>query len=128
MTADAENVRVLLCDDSAQLRALVRRDLVGDPVITVVAETADGREAIALAAANDLDVIVLDLHMPGPEPADLVRRLRRAAPGAAIVTYSGIDPRTIEGLDAGTVYHVPKVSDLPVLRRAVRRLGAARVP
>jgi len=110
---------VLLCDDAVELRVLLRSELERDRTITIVGETGDGDTALLLARRTAPHVILLDLDMPGPEPADVVLGLRRAAPYTALVTFSGHDPRSVLG-DAAR--HVPKTTELAMIRRAVRSL------
>jgi DNA-binding NarL/FixJ family response regulator len=115
--------RVLLCDDARELRALLRSALDA-PDVRVVGEAADGDDALRLAAATQPDVVVVDLHMPGPPADALLRALPKAAPGAAIVTYSGADPQTLAGGPAAVVaLHVPKTTELHVVRDRVRELA-----
>ena len=70
-----KKIRLLLADDHAILRAGLRVLLDAQPDMTVVAEAADGHEALRSGAVNRPDVAVVDLTMPGHE--------RRADPGAA---------------------------------------------
>jgi DNA-binding NarL/FixJ family response regulator len=127
-------MRVLLCDDSAELRALLRSAIEGgrNPVgaaedVMIVGEAGDGDAALRLAAEHQPDVVVMDLEMPGPAPAPLLRALRRVAPRAAIVTFSGHDPAVVAGPAAREIaLHVPKTTDLAAAGRAVRELGGAR--
>ncbi|HMI70972.1 MAG TPA: response regulator transcription factor [Solirubrobacteraceae bacterium] len=124
-------MRILLCDDSAELRALLRsaiehgRNPVGAADdVTIVGEVGDGDAALRLAAEHQPDVVVLDLEMPGPAPAALLRTLRRLAPRAAIVTFSGHDPAVVAGAAAREIaLHLPKTTDLTAAGRAVRELG-----
>jgi two-component system nitrate/nitrite response regulator NarL len=118
-------MRILLCDDSAELRALLRsavEDAEGE--VTIVGEVGDGDAALRLAAEHQPDVVVVDLEMPGPTPGALLRSLRRLAPRAAIVTFSGHDPAVVAGPAAREIaLHLPKTTDLTVAGRAVRELG-----
>lgn len=124
-------MRILLCDDSAELRALLRsaieqgRNPVGAADdVAIVGEVGDGDAALRLAAEHQPDVVVLDLEMPGPAPAALLRTLRRLAPRAAIVTFSGHDPTVVAGPAAREIaLHLPKTTDLAAAGRAVRELG-----
>lgn len=63
-TAAKEPVRVLLVDDSALARALLRELLEAAPGIAVVGEAANGREAVRLAAELKPDLVTMDLEMP----------------------------------------------------------------
>jgi DNA-binding NarL/FixJ family response regulator len=116
-------VRILLCDDTAELRSLLRSALEDQDDVTIVGEVGDGHAAIARAAAEP-DVVVLDLEMPGPAPAALLSTLRRVAPRASIVTFSGHDPAAVAGAAAGEItLHVPKTTDLTAAARAMCELG-----
>jgi DNA-binding NarL/FixJ family response regulator len=118
-------MRILLCDDSAELRALLRSAIEqGSDDVAIVGEVGDGDAALRLAAEHQPDVVVLDLEMPGPAPAPLLRTLRRLAPRAAIVTFSGHDPAVVAGPAAREItLHRPKTTDLTAAGRAVRELG-----
>jgi len=118
-------MRILLCDDSAELRALLRSAIENAPEdVEIVGEVGDGDAALRLAAEHQPDVVVVDLEMPGPAPGPLLRRLRRLAPEAAIVTFSGHDPAVVAGPAAREIaLHLPKTTDLAAAGRAVRDLG-----
>jgi len=58
-------VRVLLADDNARFRGVLRRLLERDPDIVVVAEAGDGAEALDLAEDVRPDVVLMDVSMPG---------------------------------------------------------------
>jgi DNA-binding NarL/FixJ family response regulator len=121
-------MRILLCDDSAELRALLRsaiEDAAED--VEIVGEVGDGDAALRLAVEHQPDIAVVDLEMPGPAPAQLLRTLRRLAPEAAIVTFSGHDPAMVAGPAAREIaLHLPKTTDLTAAGRAVRELGRRR--
>ena len=118
-------MRVLLCDDSAELRALLRSAIEeGREDVEIVGEVGDGDAGLRLAAEHQPDVVVLDLEMPGPAPAALLRALRRLAPRAALVTFSGHDPAVVAGPAAREIaLHLPKTTDLIAAGHAVRELG-----
>ena len=118
-------MRILLCDDSAELRALLRSAIEGGQAdVVIVGEVGDGDAALRLAAEHQPDVVVMDLEMPGPGPAALLRTLRRVAPRTAIVTFSGHDPAGAAGPAAREIaLHLPKTTDLAAAGRAVRELG-----
>jgi DNA-binding NarL/FixJ family response regulator len=116
-------VRVLLCDDTPELRALLRHALEAEGGLEIVGEVGDGDAAVQLATDEQPDVVVLDLEMPGPDPAALLTGLRRAAPGAALVTYSGHEPASVAGSAVDEIaLHIPKTTDLTAAARAVRAL------
>jgi DNA-binding NarL/FixJ family response regulator len=112
-------LRVLLADDAAEMRALLRWALVRDDgAIEVVDEVADGETALARVRDLAPDVVILDLQMPGPPPAELLRAM--AATGVPIVTFSGFEPDLVAPEEARLVaLHVPKTTDLPLVRQAI---------
>ena len=120
-------MRVLLCDDTPELRSLMRYALESEDGVEVVGEVGDGDAAVLLAADEQPDIVVLDLEMPGPRPEALLLALRQAAPDAALVTFSGHDPATVAGAAVGEIaLHLPKTTDLQAAGRAVRDLGRRR--
>ena len=60
-------IRVLLADDQSLLRATFRIVIDSNPDLEVVAEAADGAEAVALAHVHHPDVVVMDIRMPGTD-------------------------------------------------------------
>jgi DNA-binding NarL/FixJ family response regulator len=118
-------VRILLCDDTPELRALLRSALEAGGGVEIVGEAGDGDAAVRLAADEQPAIVVLDLEMPGPDPEALVVGLRDAAPDAALVTFSGHRPADVIGAAVEEIaLHVPKTTDLAVAARAVRALGS----
>jgi DNA-binding NarL/FixJ family response regulator len=118
-------VRVLLCDDTPEMRALLRYALEAEGGVDIVGEAGDGDAAVRLAADEQPDVVVLDLEMPGPDPEALLTGLRRAARAAALVTFSGHEPAAVAGAAVDEIaLHVPKTTDLTAAARAVRQLGS----
>ncbi|MFI9010854.1 response regulator [Actinosynnema sp. NPDC053489] len=84
-------IRVVVADDEAMVRAGVRAILATDPGIEVVAEAADGHEAVRAAAAHRPDVVLLDIRMPRLDGLAALADLRRAAPGVAVVVLTTFD-------------------------------------
>ena len=121
-------MRLLLCDDTPELRSLMRYALESEDGVEVVGEVGDGDAAVLLAADEQPHVVVLDLEMPGPDPGALLTGLRRAAPDAALVTFSGHEPAAVAGDAVEEIaLHVPKTTDLAAAARAVRELASSRL-
>ncbi|WP_328324028.1 response regulator transcription factor [Kribbella sp. NBC_00382] len=78
-------IRVLLADDEAMVRAGVRAILGSDELIEVVAEAADGQEAIALTQRHRPDVAVLDIRMPRMDGLAAGAEIKRTVPETAVV-------------------------------------------
>lgn len=81
-------IRVLIVDDSATIRALMREVLDGDPAITVTGVAASAEEAEQIFAEAEPDVVTLDIEMPGMIGLDYLGRLldRRQCP---VIMLSG---------------------------------------
>jgi DNA-binding NarL/FixJ family response regulator len=78
-------IRVLLADDEAMVRAGVRAILGTDEEIDVVAEAADGVEAVEAVRRHRPDVAVLDIRMPRMDGLAAGAEIRRTMPGTAVV-------------------------------------------
>src|SRR4051812_13214069 len=83
--------RVLLVDDVDDIRTIVRHALRRRGGFDVVAEAADGGEAITKAGDQQPDLIVLDLGLPDLAGREVMSRLRAVAPGARIVVFTGAE-------------------------------------
>nr|WP_282572155.1 chemotaxis-specific protein-glutamate methyltransferase CheB [Roseomonas acroporae] len=102
----------MLCDDSATVRAAMRRLLEGDPGVRVVAQAADGRQALAAAAEARPDVVLLDLEMPVMDGMTALPLLLRGASPPAVIVASSLTQRgaaaAMAALRAGAADYVPK--------------------
>jgi DNA-binding NarL/FixJ family response regulator len=91
-------VRVVVVDDSGELRLVVRQVLEASPSFLVVGEAGDGAEALDVAAATQPDLILLDLDMPGVGGIESIPRLRARVEAAKIVVLSGLPRGAMEPL------------------------------
>ncbi len=87
--------RVVLADDSNDVRALLRVQLEMDGRFAVVGEANDGAVAVEVVRELQPDLIVLDLAMPRVDGLTALPLLREVAPGARIVVLSGFDSLTV---------------------------------
>ncbi|CAM4168161.1 response regulator transcription factor [Nocardia ninae] len=106
-------IRVLLADDEAMIRAGVRAILASDPGIEVVAEAADGREAVALTQVHQPDVALLDIRMPVLDGLGAAAELRETHPEVAVVIVTTFDEGdyVARALAAGVKGFLLKASD-----------------
>ena len=120
-------LRVALVDDHAMVRAGQARLLALEPDLSVVAEYADADAAFdALRAApHTVDVLVLDISLPGRSGLDLLRRVTMHWPRLAVLVCSMHDspPMLAQALAAGARGFVTKASDPGVLVDAVRAVA-----
>ncbi|MFF9148290.1 response regulator [Streptomyces sp. NPDC014861] len=107
MTAPA---RILLADDHALVRRGVRLILDAEPDMTVVAEAADGAEAVARAREQGVDLAILDIAMPRRTGLQAARELARVRPGLRTLMLTMYDNEQyfFEALRAGASGYVPK--------------------
>lgn len=123
----SDQIRVLLVDDHALLRAGFRTILDTQHDITVVGEASSGAEAVAQASALRPDVITMDVQMPDMDGIEATRRIvADPAVGAAIaiVTTFDRDDYLYQALDAGASGFLLKNAGAEDLIAAVRALAA----
>ena len=108
-------VRVFLCDDVAEFRALMRAVLEEAAGCHVVGEAADGVEGVRGVACTRPDVVLLDLDMPGGDGLSAIPGMRDAAPDARIVVLSSFSAERMErrALEAGADAYLEKRTPLP---------------
>jgi DNA-binding NarL/FixJ family response regulator len=82
-------IRVAIVDDHAIVRAGLRQFLAEQIDLDVVAEAADGRAALDLVRAGGIDVLVMDLSMPGQGGVDALIAIRARAPELPVLILSG---------------------------------------
>jgi DNA-binding NarL/FixJ family response regulator len=80
--------RVLVVEDSAAFRTLVRELLRDEPALLVVGEVASGEEALRLAPDLRPDVALVDLTLPGINGYETARGLRALIPGLRVILMS----------------------------------------
>lgn len=106
----AEPTRILLADDHALVRRGLRLILDAEPDLTVVAEAANGTEAVAAATAGGVDLAVLDIAMPQMTGIQAAWQISRSAPEVRILILSMYDNEQyfFESLRAGASGYVLK--------------------
>ena len=123
--ADMRPVRAVLCDDVREFRLLLRLELEAGHDIEVVAEAADGEEAVRMIDTLRPDVAVVDLVMPGLDGLEVVRRIRRTLPGVRLLVLSGLNASVVgeAAVQHGADRYMEKGEPLPTLRSAVLELA-----
>jgi two-component system chemotaxis response regulator CheY len=101
--------RVLITDDAAFMREMLR-EILTDGGYEIVAEAADGDEALARFREHRPDVITLDIVMPGKSGLDVLREITALDPSACIVMCSalGQEALVMEALEAGAKEYIIK--------------------
>ena len=90
-------IRVAVCDDARAVKFFLRAVLEEEGDMEVVSTTSTGAEALEAVGETRPDILLLDLVLPDvPEPADLVRDLRKRSPGTAILLMSNMPATRLE--------------------------------
>lgn len=133
---------VLVVDDSASVRAVLRRFLARDPELRVIGEAADGEAAVEGVLRLRPDVLLLDLAMPKLDGFGVLAALAGRAPVPTVILTSRADRAEVraafEALRAGAVELLPKPEDpeswrhladtLPAVLRAAARSARPTAP
>lgn len=116
--------RVLVVDDSEDLRLLLRMRMERLEGLDVVGEAEDGMQAVEMAAALQPDLVVLDLAMPRMDGLEALPLIREAAPGVRVVVLSGFNQSTMseKAMAAGADGYVVKGGPLHELFEVVEAL------
>ncbi|MGN9912560.1 response regulator [Phytohabitans sp. LJ34] len=121
-------IRVLLADDQGLVRAGFRALLDAEPDIEVVAEAADGVEAVRLTGQTRPDVVLMDIRMPGVDGLEATRRIAAdpalAATRIVILTTFELDEYLFEALRVGASGFLVKDTEPVELLRGVRAVAA----
>ena len=122
----------LVVDDDASIRFVLGRALEGLGIR--VTEVDDGAEVMAMICGHHFDLLVIDLYMPGMNGFEVLRQVRRSAPGlrpaprtsrdVPVLVVSGeIEPESIANArHLGATAQLPKPVDIDDFEAEVRRL------
>ena len=123
-------VRVLLADDNARFRGVLRRLLERDPEIVVVAEAGDGAEALELAEDVRPDVVLMDVSMPGLDGLEATYALKAQLPDVTVLMLSVGDKEQeiAAGLAGGAAEYLVKGGPAREIVDAIKRYDPFRVP
>ncbi len=121
-------ITVLLADDHPLVRAGLRAVLSTTDGITIVGETSDGQQAVALGADLGPDVIVMDLQMPGLHGIEATRQIAARRPSTAILvlTMFDDDDTVFAAMRAGAAGYLVKGADGTEIVDAVRSVAAGQ--
>lgn len=123
-----DKVRVALADDDARIRSALVDVLLDDGRFEVVADVASGDEIVRLAATEPLDIVLVDVAMPGGG-VEAVTRLRDLdhPPVVAVVSANTGRETVVANLRAGAQGYVAKTGTSHCLAEMVHRMAAGEV-
>jgi len=124
-----QEIRVLLADDHAVLRAGLRALLEKEPGLVVVGEAGTGSEAVALAKTTRPHVVLMDLAMPGKGGVEATRRIVGLGLGAKVLVLTALpqELQLSEALEAGASGFMRKIAPVEELTRAIRAVADDRL-
>lgn len=124
-----EKIRLLLVDDHPVVRGGIRRLLELEEQISVVGEAGSGEEALERMDASAVDVVMMDIRLPGIDGIETTRRLRALHPDLKIVVLSSFgDEYLTKAVDAGANGYILKTATQPELVRAVVQVVNGQTP
>jgi len=129
-TRETGTIRIVLCDDVAELRRILREVVEENPAVEVVDEAGTGRECVRIVAERRPDVVLLDLSMPDMDGLEALPLIAQASPGTRIVVFSGFaaDWMCEPVLERGADLYLEKGVPLDALADAVCALVLGEDP
>ena len=130
--AAARPARILIVDDSAVMRALLRSVVGSDTHLEVAATASDGASALRAMESVRPDLVLLDVEMPGMDGVSTLKQMKAAGIRIPVIMCSSLTQRgakvTIEALASGAADYVAKPAGQPSREAAVKSLAHDLVP
>ncbi len=122
-------VRVLIADDHAVVRQGLRMFLALDDELEVVAEAADGEEALRLARQLRPDVVLMDLLMPRMDGIAATAAIRAELPDTEVIALTSVleNRSVVQAVKAGAIGYLLKDTQAEELCRAIKAAAAGQV-
>jgi len=122
-------IRIVIADDHSVVRRGLRMFLKQDPELEVVAEAANGDEAVRLARQLRPDIVLMDLLMPVMDGIAATAMIRRELPDTEVIALTSVleDASVIGAVRAGAIGYLLKDTDADALCRAIKAAAAGQV-
>ena len=114
--------RILIVDDDPSIRYMLGRVLLDEGYQTMSA--ASGRDGLKIVAAESVDLILLDLKMPGLDGCETLEELAALRPGLPVILMTAFPGQKARGIQLGFSALFQKPLDFPILLEAIRKLLA----
>lgn len=125
-------IRVLIVDDSAAIRLLLRGKLSKDPELEVLEPAANGMIAVAMIQQSPPDIVTMDIEMPVMDGLTAVSEIRKTHPKLPIIMLSTLSQRaasiTLEALGRGANDYVTKPANAGSAALAMERVRDELIP
>jgi DNA-binding NarL/FixJ family response regulator len=121
-------IKILIADDHAIVREGLKQILSQTPDMVVVAEASNGQEAIDKLARNSIDLIVLDISMPGKDGLDVLSEIMSKRPQLSVLILSmyPAEQYAVRVLKAGASGYLTKESAPDELVKAIRQISEGK--
>ncbi len=125
--AIADRITVMIVDDETELLDSLQRIFARRKIRTITAES--GAKALALLQQEPIDVMVLDVKMPGMDGLEVLRRVKDKHPAVQVILLSGHPSveAALEGVRLGASEYLKKPADIDELIAAIARLHRQRM-
>lgn len=123
-------IRVLVADDHPVVREGLARLLEQADDVEVVGTAEDGERACDIARECDVDVVLMDLEMPGVNGIEATARIRNERPGTQVVVLTSFSDREriLDAVDAGALGYLLKDAEPDELLRGIRAAAQGESP
>jgi DNA-binding NarL/FixJ family response regulator len=121
-------IKILIADDHAIVREGLKQILSESPDLVVVAEASSGQEVLEKISKNDLDLVVLDIAMPGRGGLDILKEIKTQKPRLPVLMLSMYpeEQYAIRVLKAGASGYLTKESAPDELVKAIRQISQGK--
>jgi len=118
-------IQVLICDDHQIVRQGIKQILADAPDVALAGEAANGPDAVMRVRDGGIDVVLLDIAMPGRDGLDVLKQLRGEFPRLPVLMLSTYPDRqyAVRSLKLGAAGYLNKSADSEQLIDAIRRVA-----
>jgi DNA-binding NarL/FixJ family response regulator len=123
-----DGIKVLIADDHTLVREGLKQIITESSGISVAGEAGSGEEALALIAGNDVDLLLLDISMPGRSGLDIMKQLKQMKPDLPVLILS-MHPEeqyAVRALKAGAAGYLTKDSASEELISAILKISSGQ--
>jgi DNA-binding NarL/FixJ family response regulator len=119
-------VRIVICDDHAIVREGLKQILGAQSDFSIVGEASDGHEALARVRELEIDVLLLDMSMPGKSGVELIRQVKAEKPKLRILVLTMHEEHqyAVRAIRAGASGYLTKESASAQLVTALRKVAS----
>lgn len=128
MSSKADCIRVLIVDDHAVVRSGLASFLLAFEDLELAGEAASGEAALALCRQGKVDVVLMDLVIPGVDGAEATALIRERCPGVQVIALTSFKEENLvqRALQAGAIGYLLKNVSAEELAQAIRAAKAGR--